>query len=417
MQPATSMNAIVDAFSPKSESQTPANESGISRALQAVRKHLGMEVAYISEFVGNRTFFREVDAPGLEALIKVGDSHSLDDVYCRHIIEGRLPNVMPDTSAVPFAKAMPITAAVPIGKHISIPLRLADGEVYGMFCCLGPAPDGSLNDRDLNTMKVFAEFAEVELQRDIKSKRVVEEKMQRLSEVIKGDHMSVVYQPIYGIKTQSVAGFECLARFATTPYRTPDVWFKEAAEIDLGAELERCAVALALQGLTRLPDHVYLAVNMSPETALSSGFPRMFQGVDPARVVLEITEHAQVDDYAVLNSALAPLRNRGMRLAVDDAGSGYSSLQHILQLRPDVIKLDISLTRNVDTDLSRRALAAAFISFARATGSKIVAEGVETASELAALTSLGIHMAQGYFLGKPMPLDAAADVVQTPRSA
>ena len=102
-----------------------ADLSTINRALKAIRAHLRMEVAYVSKFEANQSVFRAVDAPGLEEMIKVGDTHSLDDVYCRHILEGRLPELMPDTADEPFAAAMPITKAVPIGRHLSIPLKLS----------------------------------------------------------------------------------------------------------------------------------------------------------------------------------------------------------------------------------------------------------------------------------------------------
>lgn len=105
---------------------------------------------------------------------------------------------------------------------------------------------------------------------------------------------------------------------------------------------------------------------------------------------------------------LAPLRSRGLRLAVDDAGAGFASFRHILQLKPDIIKLDISITRDIDTQVSRRALAAALIRFAQETGSKIVAEGVETEAELAVLRGLSVDKAQGYLIGRPVPLAAAA---------
>lgn len=131
----------------------------IDRVLQSVRQHLGMEVAYVSEFVGNDSVYRAVDAPGLEALIKPGDRRSLDDVYCRHILAGRLPELIPDTSAIPLAAAMPITQAVPIGAHVSVPLKLSDGSVYGMFCCLSPSTNRTLNDRDLQVMRAFADIA------------------------------------------------------------------------------------------------------------------------------------------------------------------------------------------------------------------------------------------------------------------
>ena len=121
----------------------------IQRSLRAARMHLGLEVAYLSEIIDNDSVYRSVDAPGFEDLIKVGDKRSLNDVYCRHILEGRLPQLMPDTSAEPLATSMPITAAVPIGAHVSVPVRLRTGEIFGMFCCLGPKPNCCCNTKTI----------------------------------------------------------------------------------------------------------------------------------------------------------------------------------------------------------------------------------------------------------------------------
>jgi GAF domain-containing protein len=158
-----------------SANQASPSNGMVGRALQAIRSHLGMEVAYVSEFVGDRTIFREVDAPGLENIIKVGDSYSLDDVYCRHILEGRLPQLIADTADEPVAMAMPITQATPIGKHMSVPIRLPDGSVYGMFCCVGFKADRSLHQRDLQMMKVFADLAAFEISRDLDATKAVKE--------------------------------------------------------------------------------------------------------------------------------------------------------------------------------------------------------------------------------------------------
>jgi EAL domain-containing protein (putative c-di-GMP-specific phosphodiesterase class I) len=125
------------------------------------------------------------------------------------------------------------------------------------------------------------------------------------------------------------------------------------------------------------------------------------------RVVLEVTEHDYIQDYPALLEALAPLRTLGLRVAIDDAGAGYASLRHVLHIQPELIKLDISLTRNIDTDPKRRALASALIAFARETQARIVAEGVETEAELRMLKRLGAGCAQGYFLARPMPLQQA----------
>lgn len=405
------LTAIVDNIDQNWPDQADENITSIDRAIRSIRTHLGMEVAYVSKFEDGYSVFREVDAPGLEHLIKVGDRHSLDDVYCRHILEGRLPNLIPDTSANPFAKAMPITDAVPIGKHMSIPLTLSDGSVYGMFCCLGPNPDETLTERDLKTMNVFAEFTSSEIQREIEVERKNKLVEQRIRQVIEDDQLTINYQPIYKLKDSRPAGFECLARFQTEPYRPPNIWFQEAEDVSMGCWLEKQAIKQALTLLELLPNQAYLAVNASPKTVMSENFEDVFARRAFDRIVLEITEHAHVPDYDLLNAALRPMRERGIRLAVDDAGSGYSSLQHIVQLKPDIIKLDIALTANVDKDEMRAALASALIAFASAIGCEIVAEGVETQSELQALKNLGVHKAQGYYLGKPMAADLAMELM------
>lgn len=385
-------------------------EAVVQRALAAIRAHLNMDVAYISQFVGDDMVLREVDAPGQETLAKVGDAHSLNDTYCRHILAGRVPELMPDTSAHPLAASMPITGALPIGRHMSVPVRLADGSEYGMFCCLGFSPDETLHERDLNMMRAFAELAAFEINRDVEAKKVADEVRARINMVMGDQLFSIVYQPIVDIGTGRPVGLECLSRFHSG---RPDGWFAEAANVGMGVALELAAINKALLALSRFPEHVYLAVNASPESILHGGLVEIMRELPGYRLVVEVTEHATVEDYDAVRAALKPLRDRGVSIAIDDAGAGYSSLRHILALDPDLIKLDMSLTRNICLDPARKALAAALISFARETGSRIIAEGVETAAELDTLQALGVERAQGYFLGKPMPLDAALRLFRT----
>jgi EAL domain-containing protein (putative c-di-GMP-specific phosphodiesterase class I)/DNA-binding NarL/FixJ family response regulator len=228
--------------------------------------------------------------------------------------------------------------------------------------------------------------------------------LERIRGVLLNNSIRMVFQPIVDLSTGQVMGFEALSRFVEEPNRTPDLWFAEAQNVGLGVQLELVAVRAAIKWFDHLPGHSYMSVNVSPATALSPHFLPALGEVDLKRVIVEITEHAPVADYDVLADALGPLRNSGVRLAVDDAGSGFASLRHILRLSPDVIKLDRALTSEVDNDPAREALAAALIVFAERIGSTVVAEGIEREAELLTLRSLGVAYGQGYFLARPEPL-------------
>jgi EAL domain-containing protein (putative c-di-GMP-specific phosphodiesterase class I) len=230
------------------------------------------------------------------------------------------------------------------------------------------------------------------------------EATERVQRMLDEETFAVVVQPIADLRTGRVVGVEALSRFNAAPDRPPDGWFAEAKEVGLALELELKTVRRALELVAKLPRDMYLAVNLSPDTIASPRFGELMDGIPPDRIVLEVTEHAPVEDYEVLAKALDPFRARGCRLAVDDAGAGFASFRHILRLNPDVIKLDMTLTRNIDHDPARRALASGLISFASDLGAKIIAEGIENTSELGALRVLGVGLGQGYYLGRPEPL-------------
>lgn len=212
-----------------------------------------------------------------------------------------------------------------------------------------------------------------------------------------------VYQPIIELATSRTVGFEALARFTGEPRQAPDAWFSDAVSVGLEVELERAALTAALRGLCRLPADVFLAVNLGPEALLDDTVADLLDE-QPTRTIVELTEHAQVADYDVLHSALLTLRSQGLRLAIDDAGAGYASLRHILNLNPDIIKADVSLTAQVDRDRGARAMTAALVSFASEMGQVVVAEGIERPETLAALQAIGVQFGQGYLLGRPQPL-------------
>jgi EAL domain-containing protein (putative c-di-GMP-specific phosphodiesterase class I)/AmiR/NasT family two-component response regulator len=236
----------------------------------------------------------------------------------------------------------------------------------------------------------------------------------RIEGVLDGDTLRPVFQPIADLGMGTIVGVEALARFHVEPQQPPNEWFAEAAEVGLGVELELAAIDRALERLPELGAQQFLSVNTSPDTASSDALAARLESVPAERIVLELTEHTRFDDYTTLMPALDALRARGVRVAVDDAGTGYSGLQHILQLRPDILKLDLELTHGIDTDPARHALATALVGFAATIGAVLLAEGIETAEELAVLRSLGVAWGQGYHLARPGPLPLQLEHLREP---
>lgn len=234
---------------------------------------------------------------------------------------------------------------------------------------------------------------------------------ERIADIIEQNRFESVHQPIIDLRTGAAQGVEALTRFTASPTQSPQSWFADAERVGMRQSLELVTARTALRCLDQLHPRLYMTVNISPTTALSGRLGEVLLGVDLERVVLELTEHSRVRDYAALTAALAPWRHAGARLAVDDAGGGYASFAHILSLSPEFIKLDISLVRDIDVDRQRQALARAISGFAAELGVSVIAEGVETAAELEVIANLGTPLAQGFHLGRPRRLEDQVDLL------
>jgi EAL domain-containing protein (putative c-di-GMP-specific phosphodiesterase class I)/DNA-binding NarL/FixJ family response regulator len=281
---------------------------------------------------------------------------------------------------------------------------LKGGSIDEIVEAIKRAPEGQGSLSIELTGEIIEELTE-QLSVNTKARKKQETVKRRIRRAIESvDALAIVFQPIVGLRDRSIVGAEALARFAGPPRRAPNLWFDEAATVGLRQALELVAADRAIEALPQLPPQVYLTINASPRTLTSAGFLKLVSHADGSRLVAEITEHAPIHDYARLGGALTKLRALGMRLAIDDAGAGYSSLRHILELQPDLIKLDMSLIRGIHRDRSKQALAAGLISFASKAGSSIIAEGIERAREVETLVELGVSHGQGFFLGKPAPL-------------
>ena len=202
-------------------------------------------------------------------------------------------------------------------------------------------------------------------------------------------------------------GAEALSRFPAEWGLAPDVVFEQAHSVGLGDELELLALARAAEHLHRVGG--YIAMNVSPETLLTAECGVLLGRLPLDRVLLELSEHDQVEDYTALTDTLAPFRAEGLRLAIDDVGAGFSSLRHIVVTAPDVIKIDRSIISGVDTDPVLSKLVHSLVEFGHGCRVRVVAEGVETAEEAAALRLLGVDYGQGWHYGRPGPPEALSE--------
>ncbi|MGW5523012.1 EAL domain-containing protein [Gordonia sp. NPDC003950] len=211
----------------------------------------------------------------------------------------------------------------------------------------------------------------------------------------------LVFQPVVDIRRMVVVAYEALSRFPGPVDLAPDAAFAAADRIGCGIELESAAIAAALSARTRLPTNCFLSVNVSPEALVSPQVGRLLRDAPLSRVVFELTEHSEVEDYQGVLRVIADIRAAGGFVAVDDAGAGYASLHHILVIRPDFVKLDRTLIVGIHADEAKGALVEMFGHFTSRTDAWLVAEGIENLDELRRLIQLGVPLGQGNLLGRP----------------
>lgn len=225
----------------------------------------------------------------------------------------------------------------------------------------------------------------------------------RVQKVLQDRMLVTALQPIRELSTGTVVGVEALTRFVSDGGDTAGEWFAAAAEARVESELEFAALECALAAAPHLPAELFVALKVSPATCLHPLLPGLLEESTTAldRVVLELTEPLTPGQPAALVAALAPLRSRGVRLAIAQFGTYPESIGHIRQLEPDIIKLDRSFVAGIDTDSSRHKLGEAMTRFAEHLDAVLIAEGIETEEELAAVAGLGVIAGQGYYLGRP----------------
>ncbi|MGC9671326.1 EAL domain-containing protein [Planosporangium sp. 12N6] len=373
-------------------------EKQIADLLRTARTSLGLSLAFLTRMDGT-TQRLEVVESAVPFPIRAGMTQPQEATFCQAILDGRLPAVIPDVTAFPAAMALPGARLARIRSFVSVPVVLSDGTTYGTFCAAGFTADNALTDRDRCLLEVLAHAASVIIEPGMREAARRAEIADRLHPVMSGGGPVLVLQPVVDLASGARIGAEALSRFPAEWAKTPDVCFAEAHSIGQGHRLELLALERAATHLDRVTG--YVAMNVSPATLRTPDCARLLARFPLERVVLELSEHEPVDDYDALTSVLAPLRARGMRLAIDDVGAGFSSLRHIVLTTPDVIKLDRSIVDGVSADPVLTTLVRSLVDFAHGCGARVVAEGVETGADAATLRALGVDHGQGWHFGRP----------------
>jgi EAL domain-containing protein (putative c-di-GMP-specific phosphodiesterase class I) len=309
-------------------------------------------------------------------------------------------------------------AALGIKSRAFAPIR-ASGELIGLIGLSTTDEDHARHlIEDLPAVGEFASVAEAILAPDLVARRDRMTGRRRVTDAIASVAFRPVFQPIIELATGATVGFEALTRFEDGS--RPDLVFAAAVDCGMGIELELVTLEAALRDARQLPADAWLSLNVSPALlAKGGGTLANMLTVSTRPCVLEVTEHDSIEAYAPLREAIVRL-GPGIRLAVDDAGAGVANFNHLVELRPDFVKIDVGLVRGVENDPGRQAVVAGLVHFAARTGCQVLAEGIETEAERAMVLDLGVTLGQGYLLAMPAPIErwslpaARADHVMLP---
>jgi EAL domain-containing protein (putative c-di-GMP-specific phosphodiesterase class I) len=277
----------------------------------------------------------------------------------------------------------------------------SEGRLVGILSLATRAEDGAEWMEDhLALADELGSFASVLLGSQIDAEVRAERSRVEIEAMIAEHRFHTVFQPYVDLITREVKGYEALTRFDDGT--RPDVLITAAWAVGVGAEVEIACARAALDVANQVMPGVPISLNFSPQTILRGDVADVVTRSDEP-LVIEVTEHTEISDYPALRDALQ--RCGQIKVSVDDAGAGFASMRHILELHPDVVKLDIGLIRGIDVDLGRQALAAGLCHYAAQTGTLLIAEGIETAEEAEMARTLGVHYGQGYFFGRPARVD------------
>lgn len=372
----------------------------ISHLIEALRAHLDMDVAFVSRQIGTtHRIFTHVAAHGVAPLAS-GDLNPNENSLCWLVIEGKLPERVTDTSLYEAAACLPITDAANVRSHFSVPMRRRNGEVHGSLCCFSYRPRPDIEERDMQMIRSVAQIVSDQIESRIEHEERGEGAAKEIARLIVDDALTVIHQPIYDLTDWHLIGHECLMRHKQSPDRSPRELLDQARAAGRTLELELHIARKALATLDPAHPERFIAINVSPETLASPALRTVIPEGLASRLVIELNQQEAAREHGSIKAAIEVLKERAW-VAVSSEGVGFAGLQALVDLGPDIVKIDRDFLAGIAADSSRRALVKALVQFATETGVTLIAQGVETREDLQALRELGVRFAQGDVLGKP----------------
>ncbi|MGQ9702306.1 MAG: EAL domain-containing protein [bacterium] len=254
---------------------------------------------------------------------------------------------------------------------------------------------------------IYQALEEVKYAAYFKEKIDERKRYDELRQIIYNKQISTVYQPIYNLSDNTLYGYEALSRGPVGSYfENPDIIFLYASKGDLLMPVEEICLYQAVRNARFLADDELLFINITPTlipSLINDDFADFLKdyGFDNHHMVLELTEKFAIPDHSLYQRILVNTKGHGYKIALDDVGIGYSTLERISEITPDYLKFDRSLVRDINKNLVRQELAKSFVEFAKKINAIIIAEGIENEEELDFVKSIGINYGQGFLLGSP----------------
>lgn len=404
------MNSITSLLFPPIPSATAASAAApsgtdarqeIGDLIEALRAHLDMDVAFVSRQVGGtHRIFTHVAARGVAPLAS-GDLNPNENSLCWLVIQGKLPERVTDTSHYEAAACLPITDAINVRAHFSVPMRRRNGQIHGSLCCFSYRPRPDIVERDMQMIRSVAAIVSDQIESRIELEERGESAAAEIARLIVDDALTIIHQPIYDLTDWHLIGHECLMRHKESPDISARALLDQARAAGRTLELELHIARKALATLD--PEHPerFIAINVSPETLASPALGQVIPEGLASRLVIELNQQEAAREHGSIKAAIEVLKERAW-VAVSSEGVGFAGLQALVDLGPDIVKIDPEFLAGVAADASRRALVKALVQFAAETGVTLIAQGVETREDLQALRELGVRFAQGDVLGKPV---------------